>query len=195
MSNIPITSLPITNPLTGDETVPIVQAGTTKRTTTGAISALPFGQGSTFASGISFVTVGSSFGLLPSSRVLAAASPVTLTDSGTSAPITIGVAFISEVTVTTATYTILPTDGSVYVNRAGTATLTMPAAAAWLAAVGHVAPFQLLIQDVSGSASVNNITINRAGADTMNGLTSITITSDYGGYKLRSAASGLWVIQ
>lgn len=90
MSNIPITSLPITNPLTGEEAVPIVQAGTTKRTTTGAISALPFGQGTAFTSGISFVTVSSSFTALPSSRVLAAALPITLTDGGTSAPITIG---------------------------------------------------------------------------------------------------------
>ena len=91
MSNIPITSLPIANPLTGEEAVPLVQVGTTKRTTTGAISALPFGQGTSFASGISFVTVSSSFSALPSSRVLAAASPITLTDAGTSAPITISV--------------------------------------------------------------------------------------------------------
>lgn len=90
MSNIPITSLPITNPLTGEEAVPIVQAGTTKRTTTGAISALPFGQGSTFASGISFITVTTATVVLPSSRVLAAASPITLTDAGTSNTLTIG---------------------------------------------------------------------------------------------------------
>lgn len=92
MSNIPITSLPIANPLTGEEAVPLVQAGTTKRTTSAAISALPFGQGSTFASGISFITVTSSLAALPSSRVLAAASPITLTDAGTSAGITIGFA-------------------------------------------------------------------------------------------------------
>ena len=120
MSNIPITSLPITNPLTGEETVPIVQAGTTKRTTTGAISALPFGQGSTFASGISFITVSSSFTLLPSSRVLAGASPVTLTDGGTSAPITIGFAtgtagyvLTANGTSLAATFQALPTFGTV----------------------------------------------------------------------------------
>mgnify|MGYP001562922715 CR=1 FL=1 len=89
MSNIPITSLPITNPLTGEETVPIVQSGTTKRTTTGAIASLPLGQG-TAASGVSFVTVGSSFAALPNSRVLAAASPIALTDGGASGAITIG---------------------------------------------------------------------------------------------------------
>jgi hypothetical protein len=38
MSNIPITSLPIALSLTGSEAVPIVQAGTTKQTTVGAIA-------------------------------------------------------------------------------------------------------------------------------------------------------------
>lgn len=95
-------------------------------------------------------------------------------------------------TITTATYVVLPADAIIYVNRAGTVTLTLPDAAAWLAA--HPTG-QLIIQDISGAASTNNITINRAGSDTINGLTSVTITSDYGGYKLRPAASGLWVVQ
>ena len=102
---------------------------------------------------------------------------------------------LGEVTITAATYQILTTDSFVYVSRAGIVTLTLPDAAAWLAEDAHGAPFQLIIQDVSGAAFTNNITINRAGSDTVNGLTSITITSDYGGYKLRPAASGLWVIQ
>ena len=92
MSNIPITSLPIAVSLTGEEAVPLVQAGTTKRTTTGAISALPIGQG-TANSGISFITVTSSFAALPNSRTLAGASPVTITDNGTGNTIVVGLSF------------------------------------------------------------------------------------------------------
>ena len=98
-------------------------------------------------------------------------------------------------TVTGTTDTLLATDTIVYVNRAGGVTLTLPDAALWLAAAGHGAEVQLILQDISGAASTNAITINRAGSDTVNGLTSVSITSDYGGYKLRPAASGLWVIQ
>ena len=98
-------------------------------------------------------------------------------------------------TVTAATDTIQATDTIVYVNRAGAVTITLSDAAAWLAAAGHTTEVQLIIQDVSGASSTNTITINRAGSDTVNGLTSVTITTDYGGYKLRPAASGLWVIQ
>ncbi len=92
MSNIPISSLPVAVSLTGEEQVPLVQAGTTKRTTTGAISALPIGQG-TANSGISFITVSSSFSALPNSRTLAAASPVTITDNGTGHTIVVGLSF------------------------------------------------------------------------------------------------------
>lgn len=98
-------------------------------------------------------------------------------------------------TVTAATDTILATDTIVYVNRAGVVTLTLPDAAAWLAAVGHGAQLQLIIQDISGAANTNNITINRAGSDTINGETSISISAPYGGWKLRPAAAGLWVVQ
>jgi hypothetical protein len=77
MSNIPISSLPIANPLSGEEMVPIVQAGTTKRTTAEALGAFPFGT----SSADTFVTVSQETGL-SQSRQLVAVSPLVLTDNG-----------------------------------------------------------------------------------------------------------------
>jgi hypothetical protein len=95
--------------------------------------------------------------------------------------------------VTAAGYVILPTDTEIYVNRAGAVTLTLPSAAAWFAAQKTAAP--LTIKDISGASSTNNITINRAGTDTIDGATSFVITSDYGGIKLRPpSAAGNWAI-
>lgn len=89
MSNIPISSLPIAITVTGNEYVPLVQGGTTKRVTTGQIAALS----ATGTGALStFVLVSSNAGL-PNSRVLAAESSIlTVTDGGVLGPITIGVA-------------------------------------------------------------------------------------------------------
>lgn len=94
--------------------------------------------------------------------------------------------------VTATPYVILTTDTFVYVNFAGAVALTLPDAAAWLAA--HTNGLPLTIKDTSGAAAANNITITRAGADTIDGATSVVITSDRGGWKLRPPAAGSWAI-
>lgn len=94
--------------------------------------------------------------------------------------------------VTATPYVILTTDTFVYVNFAGPVALTLPDAAAWLAA--HANGLPLTIKDISGAAATNNITITRAGADTIDGATSYVITSDFGGVKLRPPAAGSWAI-
>lgn len=97
--------------------------------------------------------------------------------------------------VTTGTVTVQPTDSFIYINFAGTVAVTMADSSAWLAA--HEVATPLTIQDISGNANdtTNMITITRAGVDTINGGTSIEITSPFGGYKLRPPASGSWAIQ
>lgn len=94
--------------------------------------------------------------------------------------------------VTATPYVILTTDTFIYVNFAGTVALTLPDAAAWLAA--HANGLPLTIKDISGAAAANNITITRAGADTIDGATNYVIASDYGGVKLRPPAAGSWSI-
>lgn len=87
--------------------------------------------------------------------------------------------------VTSASYTVLATDQIVEVNRAGSVTLTLPV----VPAAGQT----LFVLDVSGAALTNNITINRDGADTINGATSIVIAANYGWVCLTGQV-GAWYI-
>lgn len=54
--------------------------------------------------------------------------------------------------------------------------------------------YPLAIKDISGAAQTNNITINRNGSDTIEGLTSIVIDVAYGGYTLYPVTGG-WVLR
>lgn len=85
MANIPISSLPSAASVDGSELVPIVQGGTTKRSTVGDISTFP-------AAGGSFV-MATATPTLTGSRLLAAESGVTtVTDAGPLSTITVGIA-------------------------------------------------------------------------------------------------------
>jgi hypothetical protein len=124
------------------------------------------------------------------SSFIVASTGLTLSGSTT---VTIAAALGSTQVVTSASYVILPTDTEVYVNRAGAVTLTAPDAASWLTGSGGIIGHPLVIKDISGAADSNNITLNRAGANTFDGATSLTITTKYGGWKLR-VASANWAI-
>jgi hypothetical protein len=50
----------------------------------------------------------------------------------------------------------------------------------------------LIIQDESGSGGTHTITIQRAGSDTINGATNVTITSNYGRRTLIKSGAGKW---
>jgi hypothetical protein len=120
---------------------------------------------------------------------LTAAQIALLTSIG---PIFTQISAFTRQTVVGAAAVIAPTDIEVWVNFAGAVTLTMPDAAAWLAA--H--PFgNLFIKDISGAASSNNILINRVGTDLMDGASSVSITSDFGGFALRVSAANKWSLE
>lgn len=88
MANLPLSSLPLAISLDGSEEVPVVQGGTTKRTTTGTIAGLAnIGSGGLGA----FVTAVNQSSIFPNSRRLAAGSGVTLTDGGAGSALTINV--------------------------------------------------------------------------------------------------------
>lgn len=78
------------------------------------------------------------------------------------------------------TYSYLDTD------TGSSVTYTLPAANA--VAAGRFYEFK----DATGQAATNNITINRAGADTISGGTSIKITGNYGSCRLVSDGSSKW---
>ena len=74
--------------------------------------------------------------------------------------------------VTAASYTILLTDHIVDVNRAGAVALTLPENPG----VGQ----EFYVQDSSGAASSNTITVNESASIQVNGTTSVTLTTNYG---------------
>lgn len=82
MANVQITQLPAAGPITGTESVPVVQNGVTVRTTTGAIAAAP-------SQTQSFITVNQE-PTLPNSRAIQALSGLTVTDGGPLSTLSIG---------------------------------------------------------------------------------------------------------
>lgn len=98
----------------------------------------------------------------------------------------LGTQLYGNTAVAATPYVPLITDGLILINVAGAAVVNLPTAASR-------SGYPLRIKDVSGAASTNNITINRNSSDTIEGLTSIVISADYGGYSLIPITGG-WVI-
>lgn len=73
-------------------------------------------------------------------------------------------------------YTVLSTDKVIEVNSTGgPVVVNLPAG---------VDGKQYIIKDIAGTSGGNNITINRAGADTIEGAASLVISVNYSGYAL-----------
>lgn len=83
-------------------------------------------------------------------------------------------------------YVPAATDTLALINVAGAVVVNLPTAASR-------SGYPIKIKDVSGNASTNNITINKNSTDTIEGLTSIVISADYGGYYLMPITGG-WII-
>jgi hypothetical protein len=96
-------------------------------------------------------------------------------------------------TVVTATGNVATTTVIEQTNQAAPITRTLPLSAAW-AAINSKYGLPLSIFDISGTASSNNVTINCSGGETISGLASLTIGTDYGGYRLEPKSGGGWVV-
>lgn len=110
--------------------------------------------------------------------------------SGGSIVSTPGAAQTMEPTDIASNLTILNTDTFVVlrVNTSASRTITLPLA-------NSVSTGRLyLIKDVTGSAYTNNVTINPSGADTIEGLSSLVLNSDYGSYFLIGDGNNAWTI-
>lgn len=141
MSNIPISSLPLAISLDGGEEVPIVQGGTTKRTTTGAIA--------------------TTYGQLNTEIVLAGAT--------LASPFLVGVmdsTVLFDKIVGAASYALMPL----------------------AAAMEFTSP--VLFKDIKGDAATNNITVVFSGGEECDGLSSLSITNDYGWISIRPLPGG-----
>lgn len=92
-------------------------------------------------------------------------------------------------TFSNADYTAVATDK--FVAQIGT--LTLPRTVTLPAANAVNAGFELTISDESGSVTgVNVIIISRAGADTLNGGTTVSIPTAYGSYSVVSDGTSKW---
>jgi hypothetical protein len=87
----------------------------------------------------------------------------------------------------TANYTALATDNLiVYTALAAARTVTLPAASSVPA--GQV----LRVKDESGAAAANNITIQRAGSDTIDGANTLVISANFGRATIYSDGVSKW---
>lgn len=85
-------------------------------------------------------------------------------------------------------YTVLPTDYLLDVDTSGGAvTINMMLAVARN-------NLELTVKDVTGNASTNNISVVRASAETIDGLTTYLIASDYGANKFKPKTGGYQVL-
>lgn len=100
---------------------------------------------------------------------------------------TLGGALFGTTTVSSTPYVPLSTDTFLLVNVGAAAVVNLPSAASR-------AGYPLTIKDISGAASTNNITINRNGTDTIDGLTAVTLNVDYQGYSLHPITGG-WALR
>lgn len=76
----------------------------------------------------------------------------------------------------------------IFVDTTSAVTITLPAANA----VSDGRFYE--IHDATGSASSNNVTINRAGSDTIDGGTQFKISQNYGSIRLTSDGSSKWAL-
>lgn len=80
---------------------------------------------------------------------------------------------VGYVSVTTATFTADAENTIIGVNRAGPVAVTLPSAEA--VKVGRV----YAVKDESGNASVNNITVDTAGTELIDGAATDVLSTDY----------------
>ncbi len=88
------------------------------------------------------------------------------------------------------TYTVLSTDASTIIGLSNSAARTITLAAASAYPAGTIIWFK----DEAGTAGTGNITINRAGADTIDGATSAVIATNYGLIGIYTNGSNAWFI-
>lgn len=94
---------------------------------------------------------------------------------------------VRSVATKTANYTAVAGDELIaYTALAAARTVTLPAANS------VPAGYELIVQDWAGAAGTNNITVQRAGSDTVDGGTSVAIATDYGAATFVSNGSNAW---
>jgi hypothetical protein len=136
--------------------------------------------------------------------LVTAASPLTLVKTGLAYAFSLNVtalrasldvlyapaSIMNYVIVTAAgTYAVQAADNIILINKtvAAANSVQLP-----LAAARNGLP--VTVKDLKGDAATNNITVLPAGAETIDGLASVPINANYGGYKFWPLSTGGWLI-
>jgi hypothetical protein len=99
----------------------------------------------------------------------------------------------SRTVTTSGDVTLLVTDVVVYFNKNAGA-VNLPSSVSW-AAQWVKSDFDLVLIDVSGAASSNNLTATPNGTEKIDGLSSVTINTDYGVLTLKPLPAGGWAMK
>jgi hypothetical protein len=172
---VTITQLPTASALTGAESVPIVQNGVTKQTTTGAIS----GAG---ALNYPFLTVGSAAGLTQG-RYLSASTGLSLSDTGAGGTLTINMTGAASSLNAASTGIIVKNATNTVVNRSLAVGSGMTVSNADGVAGNPTLGLSTILQNLSSTTSAGIITLNGSTitAYTLQGVTNqISITNGNG---------------
>jgi hypothetical protein len=95
---------------------------------------------------------------------------------------------ITSINNTNSPYTILSSDNVILVDTStASVTITLPDTSSFTGSRKYT------IKDI-GNASTNSITINRSGSDTIDGSTSLTISTDYVAYNLVTDGIANWYV-
>lgn len=89
-------------------------------------------------------------------------------------PLSINISQPNHVTITAATYTVKDEDQIIGLKRAGTITVTLPSAAAVIPGRPYV------FKDENGTANTNNYTIGTEGSETIDGASTVVISTNNG---------------
>lgn len=71
---------------------------------------------------------------------------------------------------------------------------TIPSASYVVLSAASTYPLPVLIRDLAGNASSNPITVTFNGSETCDGLTSVVIGTDFGGYWFNPLKTGNWYL-
>jgi hypothetical protein len=96
----------------------------------------------------------------------------------------------TQTTVSAATYSTLATDSLIKITRTSTGAHTLTITSLEISKVGR----RFKIKDAGLNASINNITINTQGSETIEGQTSLILNGDGDSVELQSDGSNLQII-
>jgi hypothetical protein len=79
-------------------------------------------------------------------------------------------------------------------RQVGVTDTTVPRTVTIASAAIAIEDFEIVVNDESGGAAANNITVATEGAETINGAASVAIAANYGSVRLRSDGTNLFAI-